>query len=125
MYNKVVLIGNMTRDPESRVVGEKNTAVSTFGLAVNSGYGQNKKTDFFDVECWGKAAENISAYGAKGKQILVEGRLKVDKWVDKNSGENRSKVVVVGETIRLVGSKKDAEEATTTSDVPDDSDIPF
>lgn len=122
MLNRVFLIGNMTRDPESRIVGEKNTAVTTFGLAVNDGYGDRKKTYFFDVECWGKTAENMSAYGGKGKQIVLEGSLKVDTWQDKESGQNRSKVMVKAEKVSFVGPKKDDASA---SDKAPDEDVPF
>lgn len=97
-YNKVILIGHLTRDPESRAMpGGGN--VSKFGLAVNHKWrdkaGESKvEVCFVDCVCFGKTADNVAKYMVKGRAILVEGRLKLEQWDDKQTGAKRSKHVV-------------------------------
>ncbi len=107
-FNKVILVGNLTRDPELKYT-PKGTAIAKIGLAVNhkwrSEAGELKEeVTFIDVEVWGKTAENVSQYMRKGSPILIEGRLKLDSWEDKQSGQKRSKLFVVGETVQFLGS---------------------
>jgi single-strand DNA-binding protein len=107
-YNKVILMGNLTRDPELRVT-PKGTAVCQLGIAVNSNYTDkegNKKEEvtFVDVDVFGRQAEVIAKYMSKGRPILVEGRLKLDSWESKE-GEKRSKLKVVLENFQFVGSR--------------------
>lgn len=107
-FNKVLLIGNLTRDPELRVT-PKGTAICTFGLAVNRKYrdesgGDREEVTFIDIEAWGKSAENISKYCTKGRPLFVEGRLRLDQWEDKNTKEKRSRMKVVCETFQFLGS---------------------
>src|SRR6202030_404574 len=95
-FNKVILMGNLTRDPEVRYT-PKGTAVAKIGLAVNHRWtneaGEKKEeVTFVDVEAWGRQAETIGQYMTKGKPILIEGRLKLDSWDDKESGQKRSKM---------------------------------
>lgn len=109
-YNKVILGGNLTRDPEIRFLNN-DKAVGSFGLAVNHKYktaqGEAKEeTTFVDVECWGRTAENVGQYLAKGRSCLVEGRLKLETWDDKATGQKRSKLKVVAETVQFVGGEK-------------------
>jgi single-strand DNA-binding protein len=109
-FNKVILMGNLTRDPELRVT-PKGTAVCQLGLAVNSTYTDkegNKKEEvtFVDVDVFGRQAEVIAKYFSKGRPILIEGRLKLDSWESKE-GEKRSKLKVVLENFTFVGSKTD------------------
>lgn len=111
--NKVMLIGNLTRDPELRQT-PKGTAVAQFGLAVNRSFrgedGQSREeTTFVDLEAWGKQAEVISKYLSKGRPVFIEGRLKLDQWEDKNGGGKRSKMRVVVENFQFLGSKQDGE----------------
>ena len=107
-FNKVILMGNLTRDPELRYT-PKGTALAKLGLAVNrrwtSETGESKEeVTFVDVEAWGVQAENISKYMKKGSPLLIEGRLRLDQWDDKQTGQKRSKLVVVCENSRFVGS---------------------
>lgn len=111
-YNKVILLGNLTRDPELRVT-PKGTAICQFGLAVNRKFrdasgSTREETTFVDIEAWDKQGENISKFCTKGSPLLVEGRLKLDTWDDKTSGQKRSKLKVVLENFQLVGSRGDS-----------------
>jgi single-strand DNA-binding protein len=106
--NKVFLIGNLTRDPELRVT-PKGTAICQFGLAVNRQFkdesGQTRdETSFIDIEAWGKQGELVSKYLTKGSPAMVEGRLKLDQWEDKQSGQKRSKLKVVLENVQFLSS---------------------
>ena len=112
--NKVLLIGNLTRDPELRQT-PKGTAVAQFGIAVNRTFrgedGQSREeTTFVDLEAWGKQAETISKFMTKGRPIFIEGRLKLDQWEDKNGGGKRSKLRVVVENFHFLGSRQGGEE---------------
>jgi len=108
--NKVILIGNLTRDPEIKYT-PKGTAVADIGLAVNrfipasEGGEKREETTFIDVTLWGRTAEVANEYAKKGQPLYVEGRLQMDTWEDKQSGQKRSKLKVVGENIQLLGSK--------------------
>ena len=94
-FNQVTLVGRLTRDPETRQVGEQQRAVTSFGLAVNTVFSKDKeKTTFVDCEAWGKMAETIGKWCTKGREILVTGRLDLDTWEDKD-GNRRSKLKVV------------------------------
>ncbi|HEY0945000.1 MAG TPA: single-stranded DNA-binding protein [Opitutaceae bacterium] len=107
-FNKVYLIGNLTRDPELRVT-PKGTAICQFGIAVNRQFKDESgalrdDTTFVDIEAWGKQGETISKYCTKGRPLFVEGRLKFDQWEDKASGQKRSKLKVVLEGFQFLGS---------------------
>ena len=107
--NKVMLIGNLTRDPELRHT-PKGTSVTELGLAINRvWYDDNKQkqedTTFVDVTFWGRQAETIQQYLSKGRPILVEGRLQLDSWDDKETGKKRSKLRVIGENFQFIDSK--------------------
>lgn len=110
-FNKVYLIGNLTRDPELRVT-PKGTAICQFGLAVNRQFKDESgalrdETTFVDIEAWGKQGETIAKYCTKGRPLFVEGRLKFDQWEDKTSGQKRSKLKVVLEGFQFLGSRGD------------------
>lgn len=116
--NTVLLMGNLTRDVELKYT-PKGTAVTQITIAVNHVYkvGDEKREEvtFVDVELWGRQAEIASQYCGKGKPLFVQGRLKLDVWEDKESGQKRSKMKVVGESIQLLGqrgegSKESAED---------------
>jgi single-strand DNA-binding protein len=107
-FNKVYLIGNLTRDPELRVT-PKGTAICQFGMAVNRQFKDESgalrdDTTFVDIEAWGKQGETISKYCTKGRPLFVEGRLKFDQWEDKTSGQKRSKLKVVLEGFQFLGT---------------------
>ena len=106
--NKVMLIGNLTRDPELRYT-PKGTAVADIGMAINrvrnDDQGQRQEeTTFVDVTLWGRQAELAQQYLAKGRAVYIEGRLQMDTWEDKNTGQKRSKLKVVGENMQFIGS---------------------
>jgi len=110
--NKVFLIGNLTRDPELRVT-PKGTAICQFGIAVNRQFKDDSgatrdETTFVDVEAWGKQGELVSKYLGKGSQCMVEGRLKLDQWEDKTSGQKRSRLKVVLENVQFLGAPRGA-----------------
>jgi single-strand DNA-binding protein len=108
--NKVMLIGNLTRDPEVRYT-PKGTAVGDLGLAVNrrvsDGNGNwSDETTFVDITVWGTNAENAQKYLTKGRGVFVEGRLQMDTWEDKASGQKRSKLKVVAEVLQFLPDGK-------------------
>ena len=112
-FNKVILVGNLTRDPEVRYI-PSGAAVCDIGLAVNSQWTDRKTNErkeevtFIDVTLWGRTAEIAGEYLAKGRPVLIEGRLHLDSWEDKESGQKRSKLKVIGESMQLLGSRDGA-----------------
>ena len=109
MYNKVILVGNLTRDVELKYT-PSGTAIGKFGLATNRTYkdsmsGQNKQeVMFIDITVFGRSAEVANQYLSKGKKVLVEGRLVFDQWVDA-SGNKRSKHSIVAEKVQFMDNK--------------------
>ena len=153
--NKVILVGNCTRDPEVRYT-PKGTAVTDLGLAMNRYYSSDggekrEETTFVDVTLWGRQAEVAGEYLKKGRPVYIEGRLQMDSWDDKNSGQKRTKLKVVGEQMQLLGGREggggggSSQQGNTTDSAPpqqeqqggggndgaqftsgdDDDDIPF
>ena len=107
-FNKVILAGNLTRDPEVRYT-PKGTAIAKLGLAINRTWktetGETKEeVTFVDIDAFGRQAEVISQYLKKGRPILVEGRLKLDQWDDKQTGQKRSRLGVVLEGFQFLDS---------------------
>ena len=107
--NKVMLMGNLTRDPEIKYT-PKGMAIAHFGVAVNRVWSneageKQEEVTFIDVEMFGRKAEVVGEYFKKGKPIYVEGRLKLDSWDDKATGQKKSKLKVVGETFEFLGSR--------------------
>lgn len=110
--NKVMLIGNLTRDPELRVL-PKGTAIAQFSLAVNRKWHDEAGADreevtYVDCEAWGKSGDNIAKYVTKGRPLYVGGRLKLDQWEDKTTHEKRSKMKVVVEDFQFLGDNHDS-----------------
>jgi single-strand DNA-binding protein len=149
-FNKVILLGNLTRDPQVRYT-PSGSAVAELGLAVNRYWfdkatnSRREETTFVDVTLWGRDAEVAGEYLAKGRPVLIEGRLQLDTWDDKQSGQKRSKLRVVAERMQMLGARGDggggsggggrpagAGAAATSADAPDgppmgggfDSDAP-
>lgn len=137
-YNKVVLMGNVTRDPVVKTTSG-GTSLVEIGLAMNRTYTQNEvkkeEVTFVDITFWGKQAEVLGKYVTKGKPLFVEGRLKYDTWKAED-GSNRSKLRVVGENFQFIGSKGDnasTEKQTSKKPAPkpddsyyvSDDEIPF
>jgi len=112
-FNKVILMGNLTRDPELRFT-PKGTAVAKLGLAVNRVWktetGETKEEVLFiDVEAFSRQAETIGQYLKKGSPILVEGHLRLDTWDDKQTNQKRSKILVMAENVKFLGSGQPRE----------------
>jgi single-strand DNA-binding protein len=108
-FNKVILAGNLTRDPELRYT-PKGTAIASFGLAINrrwkSETGESKEeVTFVDVEAFARQAEVVAQYMKKGRPFLVEGRLRLDQWEDKNTHQKQSKLKVVLEGFSFIDTK--------------------
>lgn len=117
--NRVFLIGNLTRDPELRVT-PKGTSICQFGFAVNrqgkdDAGNATSETTFLDIEAWGKQADLVAKYLTKGAPAMIEGRLKLDQWEDKQSGQKRSKLKVVLENVQFLGSRS-REDSTTPAE---------
>jgi single-strand DNA-binding protein len=113
-YNKVLLMGNLTRDPEVRYT-PKGTAIANLGLAVNRVYTteggeQKEEVTFVDIEVWGRQAETAGQYLSKGRPVFVEGRLKLDSWEDKESGQKRNRLKVVAERVQFLGAPRGSAE---------------
>ena len=110
--NKVMIIGNLTADPDVRTTPRGNT-VAELRLAVNrvsSGPNEGERreeTTFLDVTCWGRTAEIAGQYLAKGRPVFIEGRLQQDTWEDKQTGQRRSRIRIVAENMQLLGSRGD------------------
>lgn len=144
-FNKVILIGNLTRDPELRYT-PKGTAIAKVGLAVNRVWtneaGEKKEeVTFVDVDIFGRTAENVGQYMRKGRPMMVEGRLKLDQWDDKQTGQKKSRLGVVAESVQFLGVKEEGgtqqsrpAAAKTTAPAsapvagdgpPESDDVPF
>ena len=135
--NKVFLLGNLTRDPEMRYM-PSGSPVCSFGLACNRRYTGQEETLFVDIDGFGKTAELCSQYLSKGRQVLIEGRLKFRRW-EAQDGQKRSKINVVAERVTFLGGRggeskpapdkpapdKSAPGEEEPSFKPDDDDVPF
>lgn len=131
--NKMIVLGNLTRDPEVRYT-QSGMAVCSFGVAVNErrkdGEQWKEHVEFFRVKCFGKQAENAGQYLQKGKQVYVEGRLEQSKYKDKE-GNERIAVDVIASTIQFLGGKGEGKPAAGDAAKPADNngfvddDLPF
>src|SRR4029079_3326988 len=111
-FNKVILAGNLTRDPELRYT-PKGTAIAKFGMAINRTWknetGETKEeVTFVDVDAFGRQAEGIAQYMKKGRPLLIEGRLKLDQWQDKNTPQKQSKLRVVLDSFSFIDSRAES-----------------
>ena len=144
-FNKVILLGNLTRDPEIRYT-PKGSAVCDLGIAVNRSYTtdsgeRREEVTYVDVVLWARLAEIAGEYLKKGRPVFIEGRLQMDSWDDKQTGQKRTKLRVVGETMQLLGGRPGGAGAAaeTTAEnrqtsappkpsapaAPDEDEIPF
>ena len=120
-YNKVILIGNLTRDPELRYT-PKGVAIARIGLAVNRNWRDSnsgelrEEVSFVDVDAFGKQAETLGQYMKKGSPLMVEGRLRLDTWEDKQTSQKRSRLGVVLESFQFLDSGRNRDSAP-----PDDN----
>jgi len=114
-YNRVILVGNLTRDVELRYI-PSGTAVTDIGLAVNEKYKKNdqwvEETSFFDVTIWGRTAEIAAEYLSKGSNVLIEGRLRQDRW--EQDGQKRSKVKIICDRMQMLGAKSETRAGGTS-----------
>ena len=115
--NRVLLIGNLTRDPEIRYT-PKGTAVVDIGLAINRVLNieegeRREEVTYVDVVLWARLAEIAAQYLKKGRPVFIEGRLQLDTWDDKQTGQKRSRMRVVAENMQLLGGKSDSEAAAS------------
>ena len=123
-YNKVILIGNLTRDPELRYT-PKGTAIAKLGLAMNRTWrtesGETKEeVTFVDVDAFGRQAETIGQYMRKGRPIMIEGRLKYDTWEDRQTNQRRSRLGVVLESFTFIdsGGSRGGDESAPSGGAP-------
>jgi single-strand DNA-binding protein len=126
-FNKIILLGNLTRDPQLRYIPGSNMPVVDFGLAINHRYRTKNGEDreevcFIDCSAFGKQAEVINQYCTKGRPLMVEGRLKLDTWEDKQGGGKRSRHTVVVDNFQLLGGRGDGPPGG--GGPPTDSDEP-
>lgn len=112
-YNRVVLVGNLGREPETRTAG--SSSVTSFSLAVNEKWktrdgDTRERTDWVDVEAWGKTGDLVAQYLSKGSQCLVEGRLRQDTWEDRDTGKKRSRLKVNADRVVFLGGRHREED---------------
>ncbi len=107
-FNRVVLAGNLTRDPELRFTND-GIPVCSFGLAVNRVRSRSEEVDFFDISAWRELGETIANYKKKGDPILLEGRLQYRTW-EAQDGSKRSKVDVVADNVQFLGGRSDSDD---------------
>jgi single-strand DNA-binding protein len=129
-YNKLLLGGRLTRDPELRYTPNEK-AVVDITVAVNDGYGDKKTAYFVDATVWGKAAENLCKFFAKGDPVFLEGKIVQETWEDKQTGKKRSKLKMVAFAFEFCGQtkgggvvKKSASESDSADEIGDD-ETPF
>lgn len=131
-FNKSILLGNLTRDPEVRFL-PSGTAVASFAIAVNRKFKQGDETkeevSYLDIVVFGKTAENCGQYLGKGDAVLIDGRLQQRRWDDKESGQKRSKVEVVAEKVTFMPKRQGAASQGSSEPIPeppvDEGEIPF
>lgn len=132
MLNRIIVMGRMTRDPELRRTNS-GTAVASFTVAVDRDFKSQsgeKETDFIDVVAWRNTAEFVSKYFSKGRMAVVEGRLQIRDWTDKD-GNKRRTAEIVADSVYFGDSKRDGGDAAQSapqggfSEVEDDGDLPF
>jgi single-strand DNA-binding protein len=135
--NSVNVVGNLTADPESRSTNS-GKSICNLRMAVNDGFGDNKKTVFIDVETWEKQADICAEFLQKGSSVAVSGRLKQDTW-ETNDGKKASKILIVANTVDFLDKKegaapaqrsekpasKPATKKTAAKDEDDSGDLPF
>jgi single-strand DNA-binding protein len=111
-FNRVILAGNLTRDPELRFT-QSGTPVCGFGLAVNRVFSKNEEVDFFNVSAWRELGETVANYKKKGDPILVEGRLQYRTW-EAQDGSKRSAVDVVADRVEFLGGRSDSDDGASS-----------
>ncbi len=113
-FNRVTLMGNLTRDPELKRT-KSGATLTELGMAMNRSWAnengqRHDETTFVDVTVWGKQAENAAKYLQKGRSVLIEGRLQLDSWQDTNTGQNRSRLRVVAESVQFLSNQQSSAQ---------------
>lgn len=122
MINKVILMGRLTRDPEMRHTNS-GTPVTTFSIAIDNGYGENQRTDFVNCLAWNKTAEFVTKYFAKGKMIIVIGRITTRSWETQDGKRAYATEVVANEV--SFGETKSSQQTATQPPMQDDDFTPL
>jgi single-strand DNA-binding protein len=129
--NKIIIIGNLGRDPEMRYT-PSGSPVTSFSVAVSRRYNTREgepreETEWFRVSCWDRLAETANQYLQKGKQVYIEGRVRIHSWDDSQSGERRSQMEVTASNLVLLGQRGEQGEGeqATTADAGDLDNMPF
>lgn len=134
-FNRIVLMGNVTRNPDVRSIPGSNTAVARTGLAVNRKFKDKEEVLFIDITAFGKTAEIMGEYVVKGNPLLVEGRLSMSSW--EQDGVKRTKHEVIIDNMQMLGGRKDRadfddgaqkndeNQSSKSSDLIDEDDVPF
>jgi len=126
--NNVVLMGNLTRDPQVTRIGAKNTAVAELSLAINRKWNdrasgeQKEEVTFVDIKAWGRTAEVCEQYAHKGRAVAIEGRISLDMWEDKETGKKRQKCYVTAERVHLLGQGKNDNKPAATQPQEEEED---
>ena len=123
--NKIILTGNITKDAELRYTAN-DKAYSKFSIANNEGYGENKKTTFFNCTLWGKSAENLNRFLTKGQKVLITGKIELGKYTDKEGIERTTVDINVDSFggVELLGNKAQ-QESGTNNGTSNNSDFPI
>jgi len=122
MYSKTIIAGNLGKDPEMRAT-QNGTSVANFSVAVSRGWGENKKTEWYNVVAWKTLAETAEKYLKKGSKVLVEGEMETRSW-DKDDGTKGYSTELIANRIQFLESRADSEQNSSNSD-PANDDIPF
>ena len=123
MYQKTIIVGNAGRDPEMRFT-PSGIPVTEFSVAVNIGYGDNKKTQWWSVTAWNKRAETCNEYVKKGMRVLVEGRAEMQEW--EKDGQHKSKLVLIADDVRFLSSRGEYQpQEVDAGDFNPEDDPPF
>lgn len=124
MFNLVVLTGRLTADPELRYTAN-NTPVTSFSIAVNRRYkaGEESQADFINIVAWRQTAEFVTKYFSKGSMIGIEGSIQTRKYVDKDTGKNRTAFEVIANNVQFVESKRDSSAAAGGDQAPSFSNV--
>lgn len=133
--NKVIAIGNLGQDPDTKYLGS-GTAVTNFSIAISEGWTdkqtgeQKERTEWLNVEAWGKLAEVCAQYLRKGSQVYIEGKLQTDSWDDKDTGQKKYRTKVRANEIQFLGGRPEGSEPRKPAKEPNpqpdfDDDIPF
>ena len=119
-YSHITQIGHLTRDPEQTFT-PAGLAITKFAIATNNGYGEKKDVCYVGITLFGKSAEAAAKYLSKGSAVLVDGRLSMSSWEDKNTGQKRTKHEIIGNSWHFVGERKAGEDREPVCD----DEMPF